>query len=203
MWVYSDSRKRYDSVMTSILFGILSFLLGPPMLIFYIVVRPDIRFEDFDDWEAGGVNVPIVNFMGKEGIEMSFELRINPRRLKTDKGPTDMSLEIGWDNVDEKFKLIDKQALAQEIIGEEPTVEERTSGLKIFNFFDETGGYIKRKVRAASKRVKVTRKKSSDTEQIKKSEGEKDASFPESVTMETAEKKGKKKKNKKKRKKKK
>jgi len=151
LWIYNDARKRYESIITSILFSILTFLLGPPMLIFYVIVRPDLRFEDFDDWEAGGVNVPIVNFIGKEGIEMSLELRINPKRISQEKKEADMRLEIGWDNEDEKFKLINREELGSPVVAEsklqQPNICREKCSENVINIFDEEKGMVRRKVR--------------------------------------------------------
>lgn len=133
VWVYNDAKKRYDSKWTPILFGVSVFVLNIPMLVFYYAVRPDMTFEEFDDWEAGGVNVPIVNFMGKEGVEMSLELRVNPKKLGTTPNKDAMSVEIGWDNQNEKFRLIDRQELLKEILAEDKDNNNNKQDLKVEN----------------------------------------------------------------------
>lgn len=181
IWVYYDANKRYDNNLTSMLFAFLVFFLNFPMLIFYFAVRPDIIFEDFDDWEAGGVNVPIVNFMGKQGIEMSFELRINPKRLRDSQKRPDMNIQIGWDNDDEKFKLIDRDELAKEIIESEKTKKTKKSKdvkktkMVLMTNFDEVSGKVKKKVFELSSKVsemtgKIRKKmqNSSDSKESKK-----------------------------------
>jgi hypothetical protein len=153
IWVYYDAHKRYEGYVTPVLFGFLVFFLNFPMLIFYFTVRPDLTFEEFDDWEAGGVNVPIVNFMGKDGIEMSFEMRINPRRLRDEEKP-DMNIEIGWDNDNEKFRLIDKDEIVKKVIekdddkkgGESKGYGFKKHKQKIVNFFDKVAGHVTKRV---------------------------------------------------------
>lgn len=150
IWVFIDARKRYDNDMTPVLFGFLVFFLNFPMLIFYFAVRPEIRFDDFDDWEAGGVNVPIVNFMGKDGIEMSFELRVNPKKIGYTEKKNDMVVEIGWDKQDERFRLIDREELANQIIAENEQIVKKpvkkSSESNLLNIFEKTSGFVKRRV---------------------------------------------------------
>lgn len=170
VWVYFDARKRYESSITAFLFALLTFFLNFPLLIFYFAVRPDITFEDFDDWEAGGVNVPIVNFMGKQGIEMSLELRVNPKKLRDSHKSPDMNVEIGWDNNDEKFRLIDRDELAEEILKAEMSKKDarkkRKTKLKVFNYFDAFSGRVRRYVSEA--KGKVSKKIMSIKKQTKK-----------------------------------
>ena len=157
VWVFFDARKRYDADITAFLFGILVLFLNVPMLVFYFAVRPEIRFEDFDDWETGGVNVPIVNFMGTEGIEMSLELRINPKRVQESKKKHDMSVQIGWDKEDEKFKLINKDDLVEQVMDdiEQKNVfknrQQKNSSFKIQNTFSNIKGFVKKRVGQVSK----------------------------------------------------
>ncbi len=193
IWVYFDALKRYDSQVTAFLFALLVLLLNFPMLIFYFAIRPDITFEDFDDWEAGGVNVPIVNFMGKQGIEMSFELRINPKKLRdTNKSP-DMNIEIGWDKEDERFRLIDREELARQILEDEKP--KRPIGSikihkKINNYFSQFAGGVKKTVTEVSSKVgKGVKKAQKKKDDVKDQETKKEE---ESIEVEN-KKKGKKK----------
>ncbi|HEX9805137.1 MAG TPA: hypothetical protein VGA67_05640 [Candidatus Dojkabacteria bacterium] len=151
IWVFFDAKKRYESEVTAALFALLVFFLNFPILIFYFAVRPDITFEDFDDWEAGGVNVPIVNFMGKDGIEMSFELRVHPKRLRdSDKSP-DMNIQIGWDNKEEKFKMIDREQMAHELMEVEKKKKKKGSKTLV-TYFREVAGKVKTKITEMSTR---------------------------------------------------
>lgn len=107
VWVYKDATNRFGNKVIGILLGIGNFFLFFPFLMLYFLIRPEIM-DDFDDWHEGGVNIPIVNFVGEEGIEMSFEMRINPKRLsKQDNG--EMKIDINFESDDEHKQLRERK----------------------------------------------------------------------------------------------
>lgn len=167
IWVFFDAKKRYENDFIAVTFAVLNFI--PPfnflILVFYLVIRPDIRFDDFDEWEAGGVNVPIVNFMGKEGIEMSLELRINPKRLKEADKTNDMTVEIGWDKRDEKFKLIDRDELARQVLGEDYEESDNSDDANVRNVFSDAAGRVKKSVTLLKSRIQNISKRKPKVEE--------------------------------------
>lgn len=201
IWVYFDAQKRYDSQITAFLFALLVLLLNFPMLIFYFAIRPDITFEDFDDWEAGGVNVPIVNFMGKQGIEMSFELRINPKKLRDINKSPDMNIEIGWDKEDERFRLIDREELARHILEDERPkrpIGSKRIHKKINNYFGQFAGGVKRTVTEVTSKMgkagKQVRKNKKNEDSVDKKTTEEDNKIKENFKKQNKKKSNKKKK---------
>ncbi len=103
-WVGMDARKRFNKKY-AILFFLLVLVLNFPMLIFYFIIRPEEQYEYYDQWDLGGVNVPLVNFVGKEGVEMVLELKLNPSKV-TSKIASDMKIDVSWDSPKEDMKLV-------------------------------------------------------------------------------------------------
>lgn len=107
VWVGVDAWKRYQNSNLAMVFFVLTFLLNFPILIFYFIVRPEHKPDDYDEWETGGVNVPVVNFVGKEGVDMVLQLKINPANI-TSSESTDMKIDVNWESQDEKKQLVSK-----------------------------------------------------------------------------------------------
>lgn len=104
-WVYKDSRERYVTSYVPMLIAILNYLLGIPFLILYLLVRP-IPKDELEEWQEGGVNVPIVNFKGENGIEMSFELRIHPKKLAGDSSAAEMKVDVSFESDDSDKQVV-------------------------------------------------------------------------------------------------
>lgn len=107
VWVGVDAKKRFNSNKFSFLFFFLVLILNFPMLIFYFIVRPDEQFEGYEEWEAGGVHVPMVNFTGKDGVEMVIELKLKPSRINPNI-QEDMKVDVSWESPQENMKLSPK-----------------------------------------------------------------------------------------------
>jgi hypothetical protein len=84
IWVYLDSRKKFNNIYLSILLFVLVLPLNIPGLLFYIIIRPN-EFESLDDIPNNYnlFNVPIVNFVtDKKELVMGIELKVNGNILK-------------------------------------------------------------------------------------------------------------------------
>jgi hypothetical protein len=120
-WLFFDAKKRYQSWKKALLILILNIIFGIPFLIFYLLVRPFDGEEELIIHEKssgseskgnnGGVNVPVVNFIGKDGMVMSLQLSINPNTAMTDSQP-EMKINVNFESSDPQ-----KQLVAQEIDG--------------------------------------------------------------------------------------
>jgi hypothetical protein len=104
VWVYFDAKKRYEKMWVAAGIAFLNFILQFPFLFVYLLVRPAGSDED-EAWIEGGVNVPIINFTGKDGVVMSLELRINPKTMADAKTP-EMKIDVNFDSEDEHKQLI-------------------------------------------------------------------------------------------------
>lgn len=105
-WVYFDSRKRTRSKSRGIVIGIGNLVFGVPFLILYLLIRPsDYELEaEVESAVNGGVNVPVVNFVGKDGMVMSLELRINSAKLAHENA-SEMKVDVSFDSEDENKKV--------------------------------------------------------------------------------------------------
>lgn len=81
IWVFNDARYRFNNSVIAFFLAILNLFLSFPFLLIYLLIRPSHR-EDWDDLnEEGGVNIPIVNFTGKDGVVISLQLKIDSKKL--------------------------------------------------------------------------------------------------------------------------
>ncbi len=125
LWVGVDSWKRYGSKKLAFVFFVLTFFLSFPMVIFYFIIRPEDKMESYEDWDVGGVNVPMVNFVGKKGVEMSLELKIHPSKI-TSQQDSDMKIDVSWDSVNKEMKLVPPVGIAKSKV--EQTKHHRLTG---------------------------------------------------------------------------
>jgi len=104
-WVYVDAKKRYQKTVIAVVFFIVVLVFNFPALVFYLITRP----EDENDYvllpsehlNNKGINVPIVNFVGKDGkVNLSFELKINNPEFVNN---SDMAINIDWKSQKPQF----------------------------------------------------------------------------------------------------
>jgi len=108
IWLYTDARKRIEKRRYAIILFLLNLIFGIPFLLLYLLARPMDREEV--DQLSGGINIPVVNFVGKDGVAMSFELKINPKGFDPNsiKNGSDahLKVDIGLETKgDEGFKI--------------------------------------------------------------------------------------------------
>lgn len=143
VWVFMDSKSRLKSKKKGIALAILNFIFGIPFLLLYILARPFDDSEillDLKDDEAehaknaayGGLNVPVVNFMGKDGVVMSLEIKINPKSMDA-VNDSEMKIDVSFDSKDESKKIIE----SNEVLSEK--IEELTDEVKKTNSAESAG----------------------------------------------------------------
>lgn len=122
-WVFIDAKKRYRKTSIAVLFFFVVFIFNFPALIFYLVTRPEDE-NDYvvfpaDNLSNRGINIPVVNFVGKDGkVNFSFELKINnPETVQ----PSDMVVDVNWKSESKNFIKVDEQP---EVKPEEVTKRE-------------------------------------------------------------------------------
>ena len=99
IWVYTDARKRYESIIYPIIIFLFVLVFNIPALIFYVMIRPDFTFEEEELLEAAVYNrkklEPII-FSGTEGFDISLNLRVIPRRNEDGQSKHEMDLDVSW-----------------------------------------------------------------------------------------------------------
>jgi len=111
VWVFADSKKKYNNLLISIALFILIFPLNLPGFLFYIIIRPDEDHHLFevesDRVNESALNIPIVNFISpKQELVLGLDLKINPKVLNHDERDLhlDVNLESKDDNIEISFK---------------------------------------------------------------------------------------------------
>jgi len=178
VWVFMDSKSRLKSKKKALALSILNFIFGIPFLLLYILARPfddselslDLKDDDTEhsnNASYGGVNVPVVNFMGKDGVVMSLEIKINPKSMDIVK-ESEMKIDVSFDSKDESKKIIE----STEILSEK--IEELKDEVKKNNSADSAG--------KVSSFFKKLFSKTKTTETIKKVEDKKEEKKPDEVS---------------------
>lgn len=118
IWVYLDSKVRYLSKKKAVLLAILNQVFGLPFLLLYILARPFVPEEQSTEQlssDNGGVNVPIVNFVGKEGVMMSLQLSINSASLVANSQNPEMTIDVNFNSTDSEKVIVEKLPEPKEI----------------------------------------------------------------------------------------
>lgn len=90
LWVFIDASRRYHNVFIALVMTLLVFVFNFPVLIFYLIVRPE---DDYTVVNDGTVNVPVANFVGDNGeVVMSLNLKINGQPSHD----SNMNVNVDW-----------------------------------------------------------------------------------------------------------
>ena len=104
VWLYHDAKKRFKGRKMPALIALANFIFQVPFLLLYLLFRPaDEEYSEL--YSQGGVNVPIVNFLGKNGIAMSLELKINNNSLMPENA-SEMKIDVSFDSQDQNKMLV-------------------------------------------------------------------------------------------------
>ncbi len=126
LWVYQDAKRRFKAMHIALIFFLLVLVLNFPALIFYLIVRPETEDEHIfymhegeGAADLGGVNVPIVNFIGEDGFKISLQLKVaNPRAEKE----SNLDINLDWKSNDENMKVQERPIEQPEVKVEEAVV---------------------------------------------------------------------------------
>ena len=126
-WVYTDTRKRIVKRRFAFIFFFLNLIFGIPFLMLYILARPYDKDES-EQVGGGSVNIPIVNLIGKDGLVMAIELKMNPGNIKQLAIPSNedahLKIDVSLDTVNsEKFEIASTTETAKKSIDEKKTVD--------------------------------------------------------------------------------
>jgi hypothetical protein len=155
IWVGTDAYKRFNNRNIAIIFFLLTFFLNFPVLIFYFIVRPETQYDSYEEWETGGVNVPVVNFVGNDGVEMTLELKINPSKMT--QAPADMKVDVSFESAKQAMQLVPTPSL--------PSLKTSRPTLKpeLRTKFSTLGGLVKKRIT----KIRATRATKTQNKKIK------------------------------------
>lgn len=116
-WVFIDAKRRYKKRSVAIVFFLVVLIFNFPALVFYLITRPEDEGEfvvlPADQLHNRGVNIPIVNFIGKDGkVHFGFEMKIyTPELLESNP---DMSIDINWNSNKAEFQKVEPEVVKVE-----------------------------------------------------------------------------------------
>jgi len=179
IWVGVDASRRFQNKYIAFGFFVLTLVLNFPILIFYFIVRPEMKIEDYQEWEAQGVSVPLVNFKGEKGVEMVLELKMHPANIV--EAQRDMKVDVSWESPKPEMELVQQKQVLQNKLDQTSDKKDvlPRGDQKVTNVFSKFGFSVKKRITRfkevsadyasrARKRVKVTRVESSDEKKTEK-----------------------------------
>lgn len=156
LWAYFDAKKRYVNPIHQILIGLATFFLGIPFVLLYLLIRPDELYDDGvgeAEYQRGGVNIPMINFVGKEGVEMTLTLNISPKVSQV--RPTDLKIGVSVEPNEDKFEIKEVERLVEATEKIEDTAD---SGKKVGGLLSNLKRGLETLRRRLAKKTPVTTK---------------------------------------------
>jgi hypothetical protein len=170
-WVFIDARKRYEHLLTAVIFALFIVPFNLPGLILYLVVRPDDEWPGLEDEVDSFAQVPIVRLMDDQE-EILLKLQIELKRPKNGGEVTINATEI----TEESEKSIPSTDVASSNEQIEPVAETRLIKNKfqagmmgLRNGVDRAGQRIGSSIRSLSKNSKPIELDSPTTIEIEQS----------------------------------
>lgn len=161
LWVFTDAKKRYKNIVVAALVALFVLVFNFPALVLYFVVRPEdpLFMEDSSYYSVGGVDVPLVKFVGDKGeVKMSLNLHITSELHKQ----ADMSLDLGISGERADFSIGQSKKVETQ---KETSVENSPRKLsdhvseKDANIVKKTKGRVSKSLKEAAKSAKKIGKK--------------------------------------------
>jgi len=224
LWVFIDARKRYRNIFFAIIFFLIVLILNFPGLIFYMIIRPDLEDDNIlylehkgahsDFGGQGGVNIPLVNFIGENGVDLSLQLRINSTsnnqvsndlKVNVDLNPNSTNLQMAPVQTSISFNANSKPELSEEDIKTKPSsnkISSLANALKrnvnnlTKNLVQEVSKYGSKMDNDIEKNLQVNSEGSIQFNDIATAQSTKESSNKEQPTQSSQKKKKKKHKNK-------
>ncbi len=117
VWVFVDAKKRYKSMAWAFFFFFAVLILNFPALVLYLIIRPENEenhviylANETSSSITGGVNVPLINFTGEDGLvklslslsmskgvneDVQFDIKVNDtEKFEIAEAPTKETLDV-------------------------------------------------------------------------------------------------------------
>lgn len=158
-WVAFDANKRLHSRIKGVFLGLGALIFGVPFLILYLLIRPmdEDLYVQSEVEPQGGVNVPVVNFVGPDGVVMSLELRINSQKMAQEKA-SEMKIDVSFDSLDENKKVSTPATVDVNSNKPEIVITQTVSGNKLSGISSRLKGGINNFTKALSGAIKSKKK---------------------------------------------
>jgi len=134
IWVFYDAKKRFINRRTAMLIALGNIFFMLPFLLLYLLFRP-IEEDYFGESQQGGLNVPIINFIGEDGVAMTLELKINNHKIMPENS-SEMKVDVSFDSKDENKKILEGiNTIIKNEIKEGELSEEKKEGVNAMSNF--------------------------------------------------------------------
>jgi hypothetical protein len=97
VWVFNDAKARFNNLLVAGILALLNLILSFPFLLIYLLIRPSHR-EEWDDASDGGINIPVANFTGKDGVVISLQLKIDSKKILDEKIDYNLDVVLNKEN---------------------------------------------------------------------------------------------------------
>lgn len=156
VWVFNDAKYRFNNLIVAGMLALLNLVLSFPFLLIYLLIRPSHR-DDWDDTSDGGINIPIVNFTGKDGVVISLQLKIDSKKILDEKIDYNLDVILNKDNEETSTGKI-------EIIAENNDTESYNVDVEKKNYISKSYEKITKKFKSifSSLKGKMTRNNEDD-----------------------------------------
>lgn len=114
IWVFNDAKLRFNNLIVAAFLGVLNLVLSFPFLLIYLLIRPSHR-DEWDDSSDGGINIPVANFTGKEGVVISLQLKIDTKKILDEKTDYNLDIVLNKDNEEPSTGKIEISSQSHEV----------------------------------------------------------------------------------------
>lgn len=115
VWVFNDAKYRFNNLLVAGILGFLNLLLSFPFLLIYLLIRPSHR-DEWDDTSDGGINIPVANFTGKDGVVISLQLKIDTKKILEEKIDYNLDVVLNKENEEPTTGKIEISAHEEETL---------------------------------------------------------------------------------------
>jgi hypothetical protein len=134
IWVFYDAKKRFVNKRTAMLIALGNIFFMLPFLLLYLLFRP-IEEDYIGEPQQGGLNVPIINFIGEDGVAMTLELKINNHKIMP-VNSSEMKVDVSFDSNDENKKILEGiNTIIKHEINSGEISEEKKEGVNAMSNF--------------------------------------------------------------------
>jgi hypothetical protein len=97
VWVFNDAKARFNNLVVAGILALLNLILSFPFLLIYLLIRPSHR-DEWDEASDGGINIPVANFTGKDGVVISLQLKIDSKKILDEKVDYNLDVVLNKEN---------------------------------------------------------------------------------------------------------
>ncbi len=130
VWVFNDAKSRFNNLLVAAILALLNLVLSFPLLLIYLLIRPSHR-DEWDDSPEGGINIPVANFTGKDGVVISLQLKIDTKRILDEKIDYNLDVALNKENEEPTIGKIEISAQDGAVVSVDKQNDNTTNKRKL------------------------------------------------------------------------